>query len=60
MTRKGAQILIESLTQRYLEIQELRAKLDKEEESLQARILELEQVQDGVSVAPIVIVNGNG
>lgn len=58
MTRKGAQMLIESLTQRYLEIQSLREKLDKEEESLQARILELEQVQD-VSVTPIVIVNGN-
>lgn len=58
MTRKGAQIIIESLTQRYLEIQEIRERLDKEEASLQSRLLELEQVLDtSVSVMPIVIVN---
>ena len=58
MTRKGAQIIIESLSQRFVEIQEMRERLDKEEKSLRARIFELEQVQDSsVSVMPIVIVN---
>lgn len=54
MTRKGAQFVIESLTKRYLEIQDLRARLDKEEADLQARILELEQVQDPVVATPII------
>jgi hypothetical protein len=54
MTRKGAQFVIESLTKRYLEIQEVRARLDKEEADLQARILELEQVQDPIQPSPIV------
>ena len=58
MTRKGAQIIIEPLSQRFVEIQEMRERLDKEEKSLRARIFELEQVQDSsVSVMPIVIVN---
>lgn len=58
MTRKGAQIIIESLSQRFLEIQEIRERLDKEEASVRTRILELEQIQDSsVSVMPIVIVN---
>ena len=56
MTRKGAQIIIESLSQRFVEIQEIKERLELEEASLRARILELEQVQDD-SIKPNPIIN---
>lgn len=54
MTRKGATILIESLSLRVFEIDETTERLSKEKESLQARIRELEQIRDIVEPTPII------
>jgi hypothetical protein len=54
MTRKGAQRIIESLSLRILEIQGARERITKEEETLRARIKELEQVQDPIQPQLII------
>jgi hypothetical protein len=46
MTPKGAAIVIESLSLRVFQIQDIRDSLDQEEAQLKARILELEQIRD--------------
>jgi hypothetical protein len=51
MTPKGAAMVIDSLSLRVFEIQELRAKLGKEELQHKARIKELERVRDGLPPA---------
>jgi hypothetical protein len=56
MTRKGAQMIIETLSLRVFEIQEMKERLTKEEEGHRARILELEQFQEPIQPQPIVSV----
>ncbi len=56
MTRKGAQLLAASLVDRMWEIQEIRGRLDKEEERLLKRLSELEEVQDPVPGVPVILV----
>jgi FtsZ-binding cell division protein ZapB len=56
MTRKGAQMIIETLSLRVFEIQEMKERLTKEEEGHRARIFELEQFQEPIQPQPIVSV----
>ena len=56
MTRKGAQMIIETLSLRVFEIQEIREKLDREEAKHKARIVELEKVTDDPEIMPQQIV----
>lgn len=57
MTHKGAQIVIESLSLRVFEIQEIRERLAKEEQGLVARIKELEgRSQGSIQPQPIISV----
>jgi hypothetical protein len=56
MTRKGAQMVIESLSLRVVEIHEMQERLAKEEATHRARILELERVQDPIQPQPIISV----
>lgn len=58
MTPKGAEIVIESLSLRVFQIQDMRDRLDAEEATLKARLVELEKIRDGVppavQVTPII------
>lgn len=56
MTRKGAQMVIESLSMRIFEIQEARERLAKEEQQHRDRILELEKVSDDIVVPQRIVV----
>ena len=56
MTRKGAQLIIESLSLRVFEIQDMRERLAAEEAQHKARILELEKVTDNPEIVPSQIV----
>jgi hypothetical protein len=46
MTPKGATMVIESMSLRIFEIQDIRTRLTAEEEHLKTRIAELEKVRD--------------
>jgi hypothetical protein len=46
MNRKGAQMIIENLSLRIFEIQDICGRLKEEETRHRARILELEKVRD--------------
>ena len=48
MTRKGAEMVIESLSLRIFEIEAFEERLAKEKAEHRARIAELEQVQDPI------------
>lgn len=54
MTPKGAQMVIESLSLRVFEIEEVEAKLAKEKADLQVRIRELEETRDSIVPTPII------
>lgn len=62
MTPKGAQMVIEDLSMRVFQIDEVKARLDQEKEALQARIRELEQIRDAdmIQPDPIIQLNGQG
>ena len=46
MTPKGAAMMIESLSLRVFEIQDMRDRLNKEEAQLKTRIKDLEKIRD--------------
>lgn len=54
MTRKGAAMVIESLSLRIFDIEEHEARLAKEKATHRARIAELEQVRDPVEATRII------
>ena len=56
MTRKGAEIIIESLSLRIFEIQDMEARLSAEKERHRARIAELQQVSDPIQPSAILSV----
>lgn len=56
MTRKGAEMVIESLSMRVFEIDDTQQRLADEKQRLQARIKELEQVQDPIQPHHIISV----
>ncbi len=51
MTPKGAAMVIESLSLRVFQIQDMRDRLNIEEAQLKTRIVELEKIRDGVPPA---------
>jgi hypothetical protein len=57
MTSKGAQLVIDSMSMRIFEIQEIRDRLDKEEIALQSRIIELEFERDQKPIQPQPIIS---
>lgn len=58
MTPKGAAMVIESLSLRVFQIQDMRDRLNIEEARLKTRIVELEKIRDGVppavQISPII------
>lgn len=57
MTKKGAQILIESLSLRVFQIEETEERLSLEKAELRARIQELELVDDPIVPSSIININ---
>ena len=57
MTPKGVQLVIESISKRIEEIQQIRDRLDNEEIALQSRILELELDREQVPIQPQRIIS---
>lgn len=55
MTKKGAQMVIESLSLRIFQIEETEQRLAEEKAELRARIKELELVED--PIVPSTIIN---
>lgn len=54
MTKKGAQFIIESLSLRVFEIEDIEERLAQEKAANRARIRELEQVEDEIIPTPII------